>query len=63
MSMLPYEVLQQELDVYKRALELSDKKFAEGKINEKLHNTHVENLKLKIASYTNALRILRFYMD
>ncbi len=61
--MNPIELLQQELNVYKKALELSDKKFADGKIDAKLHETHVSNLKPKIATYTQALRILKFYMD
>lgn len=61
--MTPQELLQKELNVYKRALELSNKKFAEGIINAKLHETHVSNLEPKIAKYIQALRILRFYMD
>lgn len=61
--MLPSELLQQELNVYKKALEKSKKKFAEGIISEELHNTHVSNLEPKIACYVNALRILRFYTD
>jgi hypothetical protein len=61
--MNPIELLQKELDVYKKALELSDKKFADGKIDAKLHETHVSNLKPKIEKYIEALRILKFYMD
>ena len=57
------ELLQQELNVYKRALEKSKKKFAEGIISEELHKTHVSNLEPKIAHYTDALRILQFHTD
>jgi len=63
MIMLPIDLLQKELDVYKKALELSNKKFADGKISSKLHDTHVENLQPRIAKYTEALRVLTFYMD
>ena len=61
--MTPSDLLQHELNVYKRALEKSKKKFEEGKIDAKLHETHVGNLEPKISHYTNALRILRFYTD
>jgi len=61
--MTPVELIQQELKVYKRALEKSKKMFADGKIDLKLHETHVENLTPKIAKYTEALRVLTFYMD
>ena len=61
--MSPIDILQQELNVYKKALELSKKKFAAGLIDAKLHETHVGNLEPQIRIYTNALRILRFYTD
>jgi hypothetical protein len=61
--MQPIELIQKELDVYKKALKLSNAKFAEGKIDAKLHETHISNLEPKIATFTQALRILRFYMD
>lgn len=61
--MTPCQLLQQELNVYKKALELSRLKFEQGVIDKKLHETHISNLEPKIASYINALRILRFYTD
>jgi hypothetical protein len=61
--MSPVEIFQQELNVYKKALKLSNEKFAKGIIDAKLHDTHVSNLEPKIAKYTQALRILRFYTD
>jgi hypothetical protein len=61
--MLPIQLLQQELNVYKKALELSKKKFAESIISKELHETHVKNLEPKISCYTQALRILTTYMD
>ena len=61
--MTPSELLQQELDKYKKALEKSKKAFIEGKITLCEHETHVSNLEPKINSYVNALRILRFYTE
>ena len=61
--MTPIDLLQQELDVYKKALTLSKKKFIEGKIDLCLHETHVKNLEPKIESYIKALRILRLYTN
>jgi len=61
--MEPTQLLQKELNVYKKALELSNKKFIDGIITKELHETHISNLEPKIAKYTQALRILRFYMD
>lgn len=61
--MLPTELIQRELDVYKKALKLSKEKLAEGKIDSKLHAVHVKNLTPKIESYIKALRILNVYMD
>ena len=60
--MNPIQLIQQELNVYKKALKLSNEKFVEGKINAKLHETHISNLEPKIAKYTEALRILQTYM-
>lgn len=61
--MSPIQLLQQELDVYKKALLLAKRKFADGIIDAKQHDIYVSNLEPKIAKYTKALKILRIYMD
>jgi hypothetical protein len=61
--MNPIQLLQQELNVYKRALELSKKKLAEGIITPELHETHKANLEPRISKFTQALRILTHYID
>jgi hypothetical protein len=61
--MNPIETLQKELSVHRRALELSKKKLAEGKITPELHETHKANLEPRINKFTEALRLLTFYMD
>jgi hypothetical protein len=61
--MTPTQLLQQELDKWKKALEYSKRDFIQGKITLCEHETHVSNLEPKINSYVNALRILRFYTE
>jgi len=61
--MTPIMLLEAELDKWKRALEKLEEMFKTDLIPENVYNERKENLKPKISKYTEALRILTFYMD
>jgi hypothetical protein len=55
----PFQLIQDELNLLLKALDLSKKHFQEGKIDEKLHKIHVTNLEPKIKEFSNALKKLQ----
>jgi GTPase involved in cell partitioning and DNA repair len=57
--MKPVELLEEELNKYKRALAKSAEALLEGKINNQRHQSHRENLTPKIKEFEYAIRILK----
>lgn len=60
--MEPIELLQKQLDEYKRALEKSLIAYNEGKISKEDHEKHKTNLTPKIRIYLNAIAALDTYL-
>jgi hypothetical protein len=59
----PLELLQDEFNIYKKALSKSTKSFEDGIITKELHETHVTNLIPIIASYKRAIEILDLHFN
>ena len=55
----PFQLIQDELNVLIKALELSKQHYKEGKIDERLHKVHVTNLEPKIKEFRIALKKLQ----
>ena len=59
--MKPIELLQTELVRLERAREGSFQQVGEGKINNELHEQHMENLTPLIEEYKYVIRVIKQY--
>lgn len=59
--MEPIELLQEELNKYKRALVKSKESFEKGEIDETTHLTHKDNLMPKIQTFVHAVNTLKIF--
>jgi hypothetical protein len=59
--MEPIELLQEELDKYKKALIKSKESLRKGEIDPYTHQIHYDNLIPKIQSFVHAINTLKIF--